>query len=53
MKHLNLDTTPPPIAPAREHYEEVYDDVVQESPGDDFSQDEFLDDDDLPTDRGP
>ena len=52
LKHLNLDTTPAPLAPAREPYEEVYDDVAQEAPSDDFSQDEFPDDEDLPTDRG-
>ncbi len=53
LKHLNLDTNPPPLAPAREPQEQVYDDMVQEAPSDDFSQDEFPDDEDLPTDRGP
>ena len=54
LKHLNLNTTPPSIVPAREPQEVAYDDVAQEvPPGDDFSQDEFPDDEDLPTDRGP
>jgi len=53
LGHLNLNTTPPPIAPAREPYEEFYVDGAQDAPSDDFSQDQFPNDDDLPTDRGP
>ena len=52
LGHLNLNTTPPPIAPAREPYEEFYVDGAQDAPSDDFSQDSLSDDEAPPRDRG-